>query len=136
MIRTTVRTMALAIAAVTILAACGGSSSSGSSTSSSATTVTASKVSFCQDNATLDKATASATTAAELVKDLKANQSTIVHFGQVAPSAVAAQAQVLVVGATAAIKSGNGDAFATTKFVKSGKAIDSYCGEKADGSTA
>jgi hypothetical protein len=133
MMRTTLRTMALSIAAVTILAGCGGSSST---SSSSATTVTASKVSFCQDNATLDKATASATSAAELVKDLKANQSTIVHFGQVAPSSVAAQAQVLVVGATAAIKSGDGDAFATAKFVKSGKAIDSYCGEKADGSHA
>jgi hypothetical protein len=133
--RTTVRTMALAIAAVTILAACGGGSGS-SSTSSSATTVTASKVSFCQDNATLDKATASATTAAELVKDLKANQSTIVHFGQVAPAAVSDRAQILVTGANAAIKSGNGDVFGTAKFVKTGKAIDSYCGEKADGTPA
>lgn len=134
MMRTTLRTMALSIAAVTILAGCGASSST--STSSSTTTVTASKVSFCQDNATLDKATASATTAAELVKDLRANQSTIVHFGQVAPAAVTDQAQILVTGAAAAIKSGNGDAFATAKFVKTGKAIDSYCGEKADGTPA
>jgi hypothetical protein len=125
--------MALAIASVTILAACGSSSSS---TSASATTAAASKVAFCQDNATLDKATASATTSDEFVKDLKANQTTIVHFGKVAPSSIAAQAQVLVVGATAAIKSGNGEAFAMTKFVKAGKAIDSYCGEKADGSPA
>jgi hypothetical protein len=125
--------MALAIASVTILAACGSSSSS---TSASATTAAASKVAFCQDNATLDKATASATTSDEFVKDLKANQATIIHFGKVAPSSIAAQAQVLVVGATAAIKSGNGDAFATTKFVKTGKAIDSYCGEKVDGSPA
>ena len=67
MTHTTLRTMALAIASVTILAGCGGSGSS-SSTSSSATTVTASKVAFCQDNATLDKATASATTGGELVR--------------------------------------------------------------------
>jgi hypothetical protein len=127
--------MALAIASVTILAACGSSSSS-SSTSSSATTATASKVAFCQDNATLDKATASATTSDELVKDLKANQATIVHFGKVAPGAVAAQAQVLVVGATTAIKSGKGDAFATAKFINISKAINSYCAEKDDGSPA
>jgi hypothetical protein len=127
--------MALAVAAVTILAGCGASSSS-SSTRSSATTATASKVSFCQDNATLDKATASATSPAELVKDLKANQSTIAHFGKVAPAAITDQAQVLVTGAAAAIKSGNGDVFATPKFVKTGKSIDSYCGEKADGTPA
>jgi hypothetical protein len=125
--------MALAIASVTILAACGSSSSS---TSASATTAAASKVAFCQDNATLDKATASATTSDELVKDLKANQATIVHFGKVAPGAVAAQAQVLVVGATTAIKSGKGDAFATAKFINISKAINSYCAQKADGSPA
>jgi hypothetical protein len=127
--------MALAITSVTILAAC-GSSSSVSTTSTTATTAAASKVAFCQDNATLDKATASATTSDELVKDLKANQATIVHFGKVAPSSVAAQAQVLVVGATAAIKSGQGDAFATAKFINVSKAINSYCAQKADGSPA
>jgi hypothetical protein len=129
--------MALAIASVTILAGCGGSSNSSSSTSSSsATTVTASKVAFCQDNATLDKATASATTGDELVTDLTANQSTITHFGQVAPAAVSDQAQVLVTGAATAIKSKNGDAFATAKYVNVSKAINSYCGQKADGSPA
>jgi hypothetical protein len=135
MMRTTLRTMALAIASVTILAGCGGSSSS-SGTSSSTTTVTASKVAFCQDNATLDKATASATTGDELVKDLTANQSTITHFGQVAPAAVTDQAQVLVTGAATAIKSKNGDAFATAKYVNVSKTINSYCGQKADGSPA
>ena len=135
MMRTTLRTMAVSIAAVTILAGCGGSSSS-SSTSSSATTVTASKVSFCQDNATLDKATASATTGTELVTALAANQSTIIHFGQVAPAAVSDQAQVLVTGAATAIKSKNGDAFATAKYVNVSKAINSYCGQKADGTPA
>jgi ABC-type oligopeptide transport system substrate-binding subunit len=133
MMRTTLRTMALSIAAVTILAACGGSSTT---SSSSATTVTASKVAFCQDNATLDKATASATTGAELVTALAANQSTIAHFGQVAPAAVTDRAQVLVTGAATAIKSKNGDAFATAKYVNISKAINSYCGQKADGSPA
>jgi hypothetical protein len=129
--------MALAIASVTILAGCGGSSNSSSSTSSSsATTVTASKVAFCQDNATLDKATASATTGDELVTDLTANQSTITHFGQVAPAAVSDRAQVLVTGAATAIKSKNGDAFATAKYVNVSKAINSYCGQKANGSPA
>jgi hypothetical protein len=98
--------------------------------------VTASKVAFCQDNATLDKATASATTGAELVTALAANQSTIAHFGQVAPAAVTDRAQVLVTGAATAIKSKNGDAFATAKYVNISKAINSYCGQKADGSPA
>lgn len=70
--RPTPRTMALSIAAVSILAGCGASSSS----SSTQIAAKASKVSFCQDNATLDKATASARTGDELVKDLKANQPT------------------------------------------------------------
>ncbi len=132
--RRTLRTMALSIAAVTILAGCGGST--GSSTSSSATPATASKASFCQDNATLDKATASATTGAELVTALAANQSTIIHFGQVAPAAFTDRAQVLVTGAATAIKSKNGDAFATAKYVNVSKAINSYCGQKADGTPA
>ncbi len=134
MMRTTLRTMALSIAAIALLAACGASSSS--STSSSATTATASKVAFCQDNATLDKATASATTGAQLAKDLAANHSTIVHFGKVAPAAVSVKAQVLVTGANAAIKAKDGGAFATAKFVNISKSINSYCGQKADGSPA
>lgn len=132
--RTTLRTTALSIAAVTLLAACGASSST--STSSSVTTVTASKVAFCHDNATLDKATASATSADQLVKALAANQSTIVHFGQVAPAAVNDRAQVLVTGADVAIKANDGAPFATAKFVNIGKSINSYCGQAADGSPA
>jgi basic membrane lipoprotein Med (substrate-binding protein (PBP1-ABC) superfamily) len=132
--RTPLQTAALSIAAVAILAGCGAGSSTSSSASSSA--ATASKVSFCQDNATLDRATASAKTGAELVKDLTANQSTITHFGRVAPADVTERAQVLVLGADAAIKSNNGDAFATARFVSVSNAINAYCSQKADGSPA
>ena len=125
---TNLRRAAVSLAAVTMLAGCGGGSSSSSSTAA------ASKAAFCRDNATIDKATASATTAPELLKGLKATQSTIADFAKAAPSAISAKAQVLVDGANAAIKANDASAFATPKFVDAGKAVNSYCGQRADGS--
>ena len=51
-------------------------------------------------------------------------------------AAVSDRAQVLVTGANAAIKSNNGAPFVTAKFVSVSKSINSYCGQKADGSPA
>ena len=130
MLKTTLRTLALSAVAAAALTACGGSSSS--STAVAAT----SKASFCRDNAALDKATADARTAPELLAALVAHQSTVTDFGKVAPAAVSANAQLLVTGATAAIKAKSADAFATAKFVTAGKSVDAYCGQKADGSPA
>jgi hypothetical protein len=115
------------VASIALLAGC-GSSSSGSG-------AVASKTSFCADNAKLDKATASDSTLAELVKTLKANQSTVEAFGKAAPSAIKAQAEVLVNGTQAAIKSGTTAAF-STQFEKAGKAVDAYCGQNAAGTSS
>jgi maltooligosyltrehalose synthase len=124
--------MAVSVAAVATLAGCGGSGSA----SSTQSTAAASKVSFCRDNATLDKATASVTTAPEMLKALTANQSTIVHFGKVAPAEVNVRAQFMVTSANAAIKAKTADAVATPKFAAAGKSIDRYCGQKANGTPA
>ncbi|HET9104915.1 MAG TPA: hypothetical protein VFN55_16305 [Solirubrobacteraceae bacterium] len=126
---TTLRRAAVSLAAVIMLAGCGSSSSS-----STQTAVAASKATFCRDNATIDKATASATTAPDLLKGLKATQSAITEFGHAAPAAISAQAKLLVDGANAAIKANDASGFATAKFVAAGKAVNSYCGQQADGS--
>jgi hypothetical protein len=116
------------LALATLLVGCGSSSSSSSSV--------ANKASFCAANATLDKATASVTTPDQLLKALEAHQSAIAEFGKTAPSAINAQAQVLVQGATAAIKAGSVKAFNTQKFANAGQAVDTYCGEGANGSSS
>jgi hypothetical protein len=114
------------IALVALLAGCGSSSSSGA---------TANKASFCADNAKLDKATASDNSLAELLKTLRANQSTVGDFGKTAPSAIRAQAQVLVTGADTAIKANNTASFGTQKFASAGKAVDAFCGQDAGGTS-
>ncbi len=116
------------VALVTLLVGCGSSSSSSGSV--------ANKASFCAANATLDKATASVTTPDELLTALKANQSVIDEFGKTAPSAIKAQAQVLVQGADAAIKANSAKVFSTTKFASAGQAVDTYCGQGANGSSS
>jgi hypothetical protein len=116
------------VALVTLLVGCGSSSSSSGSV--------ANKASFCAANATLDKATASVTTPDQLLAALKANQSAIDEFGKTAPSAIQAQAQVLVQGANAAIKANSVKAFNTQKFATAGQAVDTYCGQGANGSSS
>jgi hypothetical protein len=124
--RTLSRVALLPVAVVALLAGCGSSSSSGA---------TANKASFCADNAKLDKATASDSSLGELLKTLKANQSTVEDFGKTAPSAIRAQAQVLVTGADTAIKSNNTASFNTQKFAGAGKAVDAFCGQNAGGTS-
>jgi hypothetical protein len=116
------------VALVTLLVGCGSSSSGSSSV--------ANKANFCAANATLDKATASVTTPDQLLTALKANQSAIDEFGKTAPSAIKAQAQALVQGANAAIKANTVKAFNTQKFATAGQAVDTYCGQAANGSSS
>jgi hypothetical protein len=116
------------VALVTLLAGCGSSSSTSSSV--------ASKASFCAANATLDKATGSVKTPDELLAALKANRSAIDAFQKSAPSAISAEAQVLVNGANAAIKANSVAAFNTQKFATAGQAVDTYCGQQANGSSS
>jgi hypothetical protein len=109
---------------VFVLAGCGSSSSKSNSSSA------ANKTSFCADNKKLDKASAPASNVSELLKDLKANASTIADFARTAPSAIKASAEVLVSASEDAIKTGNTKGF-NQKFAKAGTAVDKYCGEKS-----
>jgi basic membrane lipoprotein Med (substrate-binding protein (PBP1-ABC) superfamily) len=112
----------LVVATLGLLAGC-GSSSGGSSSAA------ASKASFCAANAKLDKRTNSATNLGELLKALKSNEGTIKEFSQSAPSAIKAQAEVLVNASEKGIKSGSTAGF-NQKFANAGKAVDSYCAKK------
>jgi hypothetical protein len=116
------------VALVTLMAGCGSSSKSSASA--------ANKASFCAANATLDRATASVTTPAQLLQALKANQSAIDEFGKTAPSLIATEAQVLVSGAKAAIKAGSVTTFNTKTFASAGQAVDTYCGQGTSGSSS
>ena len=69
-----------------------------------------------------------------MFKALKANQSTVIAFGKAAPSAISAQAHVLVSGTDAAIKANSATVIENAKFAAAGKAVDSYCGQQANGS--
>ena len=89
---------------------------------------------FCSDNARLDQATAAAQQPSDLVPIFKANQSLLADFQSKAPSAIVAQAGVLVLAADHAISSGDASAFATSKVVNAGTKVDAYCGQNADGS--
>jgi hypothetical protein len=119
------RSLPAAVAATVLLAGCGGSASS--------STAAASKTSFCADNAKLNQATAANSTLDQLLSTLKANQATIDDFGRTAPSDIKAKAQLLVSGAHAAIKVNTAAAFATAKYVDTGKTVDAYCGQDAKG---
>jgi hypothetical protein len=102
----------------------------GSSSSSSGSGAKPSKAAFCGDNAKLNKSTASANSASSAIKALKTNEATIQAFGRDAPSAISAQAQVLVNGAMAAIKANSPAPLANPKFQAAGEAVDKFCGQK------
>jgi hypothetical protein len=104
-------------AGVAGLAGCGGSSSSGSS-----------KAAFCSDNLKLDKASSNASSASDVIKVFKDNQSTIDDFAKNAPSDIKAKAQTLASAADQAIKSGDASSFGTQAVADAGKAVDSFCG--------
>lgn len=117
--------LVLPLLSLTLLAGCGGSSSSSSS---------GDKTAFCQDNAKLDAATASATTPDEALAALKANQSTIDDFAKNAPADIKAQADVLVSTSKAAIAANDSSGLANNaKFSAAGTAVDSYCGQQPNG---
>jgi hypothetical protein len=124
-----------------LVVGCGGSSSSSSSksTSSPATTTAsvADKTAFCKDNAALDKATASSSTAVEALAALKANEATIDDFASVAPSDIKTQADVLAGDAKKAISANDPSVFsADPQFAKAGPLVDTYCGESSNGTPA
>jgi hypothetical protein len=118
-----------------LVVGCGGSSSSSSSSTSTPAVSAGDKTAFCKDNAALDKATAAATTAAEALKALKDNQSTIDAFARDAPTAIKAQANVLAGDAKAAIAANNPGVFSDPKFAAAGPAVDAYCGQQANGTS-
>jgi hypothetical protein len=118
------RLTSLAVLAATLclLAGC-GSSSSGSKDAA------VSKTNFCAANAKLNKHTNSVNTLGGLLKALKSNEGTIKDFGKAAPSAIKAQAMILVNASEKGINSGSTAGF-NQKFINAGKAVDSYCGKK------
>ena len=121
-------------ACITVLGACGSSSSSATASSDTTAAATGDKVAFCADNATLDKASAGASTPAELVPLLKTNQSTISDFGDKAPADIRSDAMILVTAANNAITSGDATGFTTTAVQTAGQSVDTYCGQNSDGS--
>jgi hypothetical protein len=124
LIRRLSRVAFVPIALVVLMAGCDNSSSAG-----------ARKTSFCADNAKLAKATASAKTLGDVLRDLRANQSTVDDFGKKAPSAIKAQAQFLVTATQAAIRSDSTGAFGTRKFADAGRAVGDYCGQPVRGNS-
>lgn len=83
---------------------------------------------FCTDQATLDKALASANDPASVLTALKANASTIADFAKNVPDAVKAESQMLVDAAHAAIAAGDGSKLLGSDIGKAALRVDSYCG--------
>ena len=126
-----------------IVAACGSSSGGATGTSGSDTTTAATqaaaganKTQFCADEATIDKASSTATQPSDLIPIFKANTSVLADFKSTAPADISAQADPLANAALAAITSGDASAFATPDLQADGKAIDAYCGLNSDGTPA
>ena len=126
-----IRFLGAGLVCATLISAC---SSGTSSTGSTTTTAGAGdKTAFCNDNATLDKATSAAQQPSDLIAIFKANQSTITDFQAKAPSAIVDSAGPLAIAANNAITSGDATAFTTPAIMADGKAVDAYCGQNADG---
>ena len=111
------------ITALLAIGLLGGCSTSGSATS---------KAKFCQDNATLDKAT-QVDSEAQFLAAIKAHQATIDDFAKTAPSDIKADAQAQVSAVEAAIKANKIDQAAVPALDAGGKRIDAYCGQNSDG---
>ena len=93
----------------------------------------ADKTAFCNDNATLDKATSAAQQPSDLIAIFKANQATITDFQATAPPEIVASAGPLAIAANNAISTGDATAFTTQAIMADGTAVDAYCGQNSDG---
>lgn len=118
-----------------VAGACSSSKSSSSSSAASATTVASGdKTKFCAADAALGKATASATTPADLVTALKAHQSDLDQFNASAPADISTDATALATAAKDAIDSNDGTKLTGSAAAgASGPKVDAYCGLNADG---
>lgn len=96
----------------------------------------ANKAKFCHDNAILDRATSAAKTVADLVPIFIDNEMTLLDFQATAPSKIVVSAGTLVHAAKDAINSGNASAFTTRALTNADQAVDTFCGQNADGSPA
>jgi Domain of unknown function (DUF4333) len=94
----------------------------------------ADKAEFCHDNAVLDRATSVAKTVADLVPIFIANEKTLLDLQATAPPKIVVSAGTLVHAAKDAMNSGNASAFTTRSLTNAGQAVDTFCGQKADGS--
>ena len=94
----------------------------------------ANKTTFCHENAVLDRATIVATTPAQLVPILAANEKTIQDFQATAPSKIVISAGTLAHAAKVAISSKDASAFTTKAIQQAEAAVDAFCGQNPDGS--
>jgi len=83
---------------------------------------------FCTDEAAISAGLGSATTAAEAVAFLNANQAKISDFAANIPSAVQSDAQSLVTAANAAIAGNDGSLIQTQAVSTAANNVDLYCG--------
>ncbi len=126
-----IRFLGAGLVCATLISACSsGTSSTGSTTS---TASAGDKTAFCNDNATLDKASSGVQQPSDLIPVLKANQATINDFKANAPSDIASSADALVTAANSAIASGDASGFTTQAIQDAGTKVDAYCGQNPDG---
>jgi hypothetical protein len=125
-----VRFLGTGLVCATLISACSSGSGSTGSTTSSAS---GDKTAFCNDNATLDKASSPVQQPSDLIPVLKANQATINDFKANAPSDIASSADALVTAANNAIASGDASGFTTQAIQAAGTKVDAYCGQNPDG---
>ncbi len=110
--------------------ACSSNSSSPTTTASASAT----KAAFCGFNTTLDKASSTVTSAADLLTVLKANTAALNGFANNIPSgSIQAQAQALVAAARAAVAANNVNSLNDPSFAADGAAVDTFCGEQGNG---
>jgi hypothetical protein len=93
----------------------------------------ANRAKFCADNATITKALTAATTEAEFLTALQANEQTILDLQSSAPAKIVARAGTLIEATRQAVQSGNAAIFNTKAVAKAAIAIDSYCGQSTGG---
>jgi hypothetical protein len=91
---------------------------------------------FCSDNATLEQATSTATTSAELLAVLTADGSTILNLQSTAPSKIVVSAGTIDHAARVALNSGNARDFETKAVLAAREAVDELCEQNLDGAPA